>query len=206
MKMLAKMEDLAPAHASSPFSFEFREPFATPNPLLVMEDGFAGYTLDDSGKKAIVCNIKLSLTQDLRIDLLGINGADDPTNHLDLQIREVSTVALAQFEGTLVLVSHDHHLLRATTDEFMIAVEGALSPFDGDLELPRHSPAPHARSKSAPMRRNASAAATSPNRLRHESSAWRSRSPSSPRAKPKSTSNWPARPSMRKRRKKRSRR
>ena len=134
MKMLAKMEDLAPVHASSPFSFEFREPFATFNPLLVMEDGFAGYTLDDSGKKAIVCNIKLSLTQDLRIGLLGINGADDPTNHLDLQIREVSTVALAQFEGTLVLVSHDHHLLRATTDEFMIAVEGALSPFDGDLD------------------------------------------------------------------------
>jgi ATP-binding cassette, subfamily F, member 3 len=43
-------------------------------------------------------------------------------------------VALAQFEGTLVLVSHDRHLLRATTDEFMIVAEGSLRPFDGDLD------------------------------------------------------------------------
>jgi len=43
-------------------------------------------------------------------------------------------MALAQFEGTLVLVSHDRHLLRATTDQFMIVAEGNLQPFDGDLE------------------------------------------------------------------------
>src|SRR5690606_12147615 len=45
---------------------------------------------------------------------------DEPTNHLDLETREALTMALAQFEGTLVLVSHDRHLLRATTDQFLI--------------------------------------------------------------------------------------
>ena len=43
-------------------------------------------------------------------------------------------MALAQFEGTLVLVSHDRHLLRATTDQFLIVADGRLQPFDGDLE------------------------------------------------------------------------
>jgi len=59
---------------------------------------------------------------------------DEPTNHLDLETREALTVALAQFEGTLVLVSHDRHLLRATTDEFLIVADGGLKPFDGDLD------------------------------------------------------------------------
>ena len=49
---------------------------------------------------------------------------DEPTNHLDLETREALTVALAQFEGTLVLVSHDRHLLRATTDQFLIVADG----------------------------------------------------------------------------------
>jgi ATP-binding cassette subfamily F protein 3 len=43
-------------------------------------------------------------------------------------------VALAQFEGTLVLVSHDRHLLRATTDQFLIVADGRLRSFDGDLD------------------------------------------------------------------------
>ena len=59
---------------------------------------------------------------------------DEPTNHLDLETREALTVALAQFEGTLVLVSHDRHLLRATTDQFLIVADGSLQPFDGDLD------------------------------------------------------------------------
>jgi ATP-binding cassette subfamily F protein 3 len=56
------------------------------------------------------------------------------TNHLDLETREALTMALAQFEGTLVVVSHDRHLLRATTDEFIIVANGRLQPFDGDLD------------------------------------------------------------------------
>ena len=59
---------------------------------------------------------------------------DEPTNHLDLETREALTEALAQFDGTLLLVSHDRHLLRATTDEFIIVADGSLKPFDGDLD------------------------------------------------------------------------
>jgi ATP-binding cassette subfamily F protein 3 len=59
---------------------------------------------------------------------------DEPTNHLDLETREALTMALAQIEGTLVVVSHDRHLLRATTEEFIIVADGRLQPFDGDLD------------------------------------------------------------------------
>ena len=238
MKMLAKMEDLAPLHVTAPFSFEFREPLRAPNPLLVLEDADAGY-----GEKTVLRKINFSLQSEQRYGLLGINGAgkstliktiagelkplkgtalfnkglaigyfaqhqvemlrddqspvwhllkvaqssqkapreqdlrnflggfnfpgdmatssiahfsggekarlalalivwqrpnllllDEPTNHLDLETREALTVALAQFEGTLVLVSHDRHLLRATTDQFLIVANGSLQPFDGDLD------------------------------------------------------------------------
>lgn len=59
---------------------------------------------------------------------------DEPTNHLDLETREALTMALAQFEGTVLLVSHDRHLLRATTDQFLIVADGKMQPFDGDLD------------------------------------------------------------------------
>jgi len=59
---------------------------------------------------------------------------DEPTNHLDLETREALAVALAQFEGTLVLVSHDRHLLRATTEALLIVRRGHVEPFDGDLD------------------------------------------------------------------------
>jgi len=239
MKMLAKMEELAPLHVSAPFSFEFREPLKAPDPLLVLEDADAGYKMEGTPDKIVVRGINFSLQSGQRYGLLGINGAgkstliktiagelaplagkaifnkglavgyfaqhqiemlrhdesplwhlsrittnvreqelrnylgsfnfpgdmattsiatfsggekarlalalivwqrpnllllDEPTNHLDLETREALTVALAQFEGTLVLVSHDRHLLRATTDQFLIVAEGRLAPFDGDLE------------------------------------------------------------------------
>src|SRR5262249_49591815 len=239
MKMLEKMEDLAPLHVAAPFSFEFREPLRAPNPLLVLEDVTAGY-----GGKAVLDAISLSLQSEQRIGLLGINGAgkstfiktvagvlaplagqmtvnrglaigyfaqhqvemlrddqsplwhlvrlapevreqelrdylggfhfpgdmatsaigrfsggekarlapalivwqrpnllllDEPTNHLDLETREALTVALAQFEGTLVLVSHDRHLLRATTEQLLIVADGRVKPFDGDLDDYRDS-------------------------------------------------------------------
>ncbi|HWV88891.1 MAG TPA: ATP-binding cassette domain-containing protein [Burkholderiales bacterium] len=235
MKMLAKMEDLAPLHVAAPFSFEFKEPERAPNPLLVLEDVVAGYP-----DKAVLSAVTLSLQSEQRIGLLGVNGAgkstliktiagvqpvlsgsavfnkglqigyfaqhqvemlrddqsplwhlkkisasnireqdlrnylgsfnfpgdmatdpvehfsggekarlalalivwqkpnllllDEPTNHLDLDTREALAVALAQFEGTLILVSHDRHLLRATTDQFLIVANGTVQAFDGDLE------------------------------------------------------------------------
>ncbi len=244
MKMLAKMEELAPLRAASEFSFEFREPLSAPNPLLVMEDVNAGYRIENpedhqTTEKTIVSGINFSLQTGQRIGLLGVNGAgkstfvktiagelaplagdtrfgkglsigyfaqhqvemlrhdesplwhlahiapnvreqelrnflggfnfggdmvtskiapfsggekarlalalivwqrpnllllDEPTNHLDLETREALTMALAQFEGTLVLVSHDRHLLRATTEQFLIVADGKLQPFDGDLD------------------------------------------------------------------------
>ncbi|MGH8809115.1 MAG: ATP-binding cassette domain-containing protein, partial [Noviherbaspirillum sp.] len=239
MKMLAKMEELAPLRAAAEFSFEFREPLSAPNPLLVMEDVNAGYRIEDQHDKIIVSGINFSLQTGQRIGLLGVNGAgkstlvktiagelttlagdarfgkglsigyfaqhqvemlrhdesplwhmtriapttreqelrnflggfnfggdmvtskiapfsggekarlalalivwqrpnllllDEPTNHLDLETREALTMALAQFEGTMVLVSHDRHLLRATTDQFMIVADGRLQAFDGDLD------------------------------------------------------------------------
>ena len=235
MKMLAKMEDLAPLHVAAPFSFEFREPERAPDPLLTMESAAVGY-----GEKVVLDRITLSIRSGERIGLLGVNGAgkstfiktvagtlqplsgeavfnkglkigyfaqhqvemlrddqsplwhlkmiseknireqelrdylgsfnfpgemaagpvenfsggekarlalalivwqrpnllllDEPTNHLDLDTREALAVALAQFEGTLVLVSHDRHLLRATTEQFLIVTNGTIKPFDGDLD------------------------------------------------------------------------
>jgi len=262
MKMLARMEQLAPLHVAAPFSFEFREPLRAPNPLLVLEDVNAGY-----GDKAVLQEINLSLQSEQRIGLLGVNGAgestfiktvagalpplggnmtvnrglvvgyfaqhqvemlrddqsplwhltrlapstreqelrdylggfnfpgdmaasaiehfsggekarlalalivwqrpnllllDEPTNHLDLETREALAVALAQFEGTLVLVSHDRHLLRATTEQLLIVADGAVSPFDGDLDdyrdsllnrAPQAAPAPKKPAKPKPVSR-----------------------------------------------------
>ena len=59
---------------------------------------------------------------------------DEPTNHLDLATREALSVALNEFEGTVMLVSHDRALLRAVCDEFWLVGRGAVSPFDGDLD------------------------------------------------------------------------
>ncbi|KAA0010843.1 ATP-binding cassette domain-containing protein [Billgrantia pellis] len=59
---------------------------------------------------------------------------DEPTNHLDLEMREALTEALASFEGTVILVSHDRHLLRATVDAFWKVADHRVEPFDGDLE------------------------------------------------------------------------
>jgi len=59
---------------------------------------------------------------------------DEPTNHLDLTTREALGMALNEFEGTVLLVSHDRALLRAVCDEFWLVGRGQVQPFDGDLE------------------------------------------------------------------------
>ncbi|WP_087630463.1 ribosomal protection-like ABC-F family protein [Caballeronia telluris] len=238
VKALEKMELIAPAHASSPFTFEFRTPDAAPNPMIVMDEVRCGYHTE-SGDVPIVEDVTLSIQNGQRIGLLGANGQgkstliktlaatldalsgtvrqgkglrigyfaqhqletlrpddspiqhlarlapdtreqelrdflggfnfsgematakiapfsggekarlalaliiwqkpnllllDEPTNHLDLETRHALTMALAQFEGTLILVSHDRALLRATTDIFMLVAKHRLQPFDGDLD------------------------------------------------------------------------
>jgi ATP-binding cassette subfamily F protein 3 len=230
---------IAPAHASSPFTFEFRMPDAAPNPMIVMDDVRCGYHTDAGDEVPIVEGVTLSIQNGQRIGLLGANGQgkstliktlaatldalsgtvrqgkglsigyfaqhqletlrpddsplqhlgrlapdtreqelrdflggfnfsgematakiapfsggekarlalaliiwqkpnllllDEPTNHLDLETRHALTMALAQFEGTLILVSHDRALLRATTDIFMLVAKHRLQPFDGDLD------------------------------------------------------------------------
>jgi ATP-binding cassette subfamily F protein 3 len=238
IKTLEKMEKLAPVHVSSPFNFEFRDPLASPSPMLTLEEVRCGYQTDE-GEKTILNDLSFSLLNGQRIGLLGANGQgkstlvktladtlaplsgtvgqgkglaigyfaqhqletlredrsplqqlaaiapgvreqdlrdflggfnfrgemalspvgpfsggekarlalalliwkrpnllllDEPTNHLDLDMREALTVALAQFEGTLILVSHDRHLLRACADEFLLVGQGKVTPFDGDLD------------------------------------------------------------------------
>jgi ATP-binding cassette subfamily F protein 3 len=90
---------------------------------------------------------------------------DEPTNHLDLATREALSMALNEFEGTVMLVSHDRALLRAVCDEFWLVGRGGIKPFDGDLddyqqylldeakrlrELARKQAAPAAASAPAP--------------------------------------------------------
>lgn len=59
---------------------------------------------------------------------------DEPTNHLDLEMRHALTLALQDYEGGVILVSHDRALLRATCDEFILVADGKAQPFDSDLE------------------------------------------------------------------------
>ena len=59
---------------------------------------------------------------------------DEPTNHLDLEMREALTFAMQDFEGGMVVVSHDRHLLRTCTDELLLVADGRATEFDGDLD------------------------------------------------------------------------
>jgi ATP-binding cassette subfamily F protein 3 len=59
---------------------------------------------------------------------------DEPTNHLDLDMRQALAEALQGYEGALVLVSHDRHLLRVTTDTLLLVDAGAVTPFDGSID------------------------------------------------------------------------
>ncbi|BAN98857.1 ABC transporter-like protein [Plautia stali symbiont] len=234
IKMLERMELIAPAHVDNPFSFSFRTPESLPNPILKIEQVSAGY-----GERVILDAIKLNLVPGSRIGLLGRNGAgkstlikllageleslagkvglakgiklgyfaqhqleylradesplqhlariapktleqqlrdylggfgfqgdkvseaterfsggekarlvlalivwqrpnllllDEPTNHLDLDMRQALTEALIDFEGALVVVSHDRHLLRSTTDDLYLVHDRKVDVFEGDLD------------------------------------------------------------------------
>ena len=102
---------------------------------------------------------------------------DEPTNHLDLTTREALSMALNEFEGTVMLVSHDRALLREVCDEFWLVTDGAVKPFDGDLDdyqkwlLEQSREAVREQSKNAKTKRSkpaASAPAAAPASLRNE--------------------------------------
>ncbi len=92
------------------------------------DDAFGEVATYSGGEKA---RLALALVAWQKPNLLLL---DEPTNHLDLEMREALTEALASFEGTVILVSHDRHLLRATVDEFWRVADNRVEPFDGDLE------------------------------------------------------------------------
>ncbi|KZN57373.1 glutathione ABC transporter ATP-binding protein [Pseudoalteromonas luteoviolacea CPMOR-2] len=234
VKALERMEKLAPAHADSPFSFEFENPENIPNPLMTLDQAQAGY-----GDITILHQIKLNLVPGSRIALLGRNGAgkstlikllagdikpqagevfqhqglkvgyfaqhqlesldlnasavthlqrldpqateqslrdflggfafhgdkalepvapfsggekarlvlamlvyqqpnllllDEPTNHLDLEMRHALVMALQGFEGAMVTVSHDRHMLKNTADEYYLVDNGTVSAFGYNLD------------------------------------------------------------------------
>lgn len=96
--------------------------------------GFGGNRVTDKvqpmsgGEKA---RLALSLIVWQKPNLLLL---DEPSNHLDVETREALTQALAEFGGSMLLVSHDRHLLRTTVDSFWIVANGTVEVFDGDLE------------------------------------------------------------------------
>jgi ATP-binding cassette subfamily F protein 3 len=84
--------------------------------------GFSG------GEKA---RLTLALLVARRPNLLLL---DEPTNHLDIDMRHALTVALQSFDGGLVIVSHDRHLLKSVADTLWLVADGKAKPFDGDLD------------------------------------------------------------------------
>ncbi len=96
--------------------------------------GFGGDKVNDKvapfsgGEKA---RLALSLIVWQKPNLLLL---DEPSNHLDVDTREALATALAEFEGSMLMVSHDRHLLRTTVDSFWIVADGHVQEFDGDLD------------------------------------------------------------------------
>ncbi|HET8729545.1 MAG TPA: ATP-binding cassette domain-containing protein [Moraxellaceae bacterium] len=96
--------------------------------------GFGGDRIDTScenfsgGEKA---RLALALIVWQRPNVLLL---DEPTNHLDLEMRHALTLALQEYQGALVVVSHERHLLKACCDDFLLVADGHATPFAGDLE------------------------------------------------------------------------
>lgn len=87
---------------------------------------------------------------------------DEPSNHLDVDTREALATALAEFEGSVLIVSHDRHLLRTTVDSFWIVADGKVLEFDGDLEDYREWLNERAANLRTESRNQASALADAP--------------------------------------------
>ncbi|GAA3909501.1 ATP-binding cassette domain-containing protein [Halomonas cibimaris] len=92
------------------------------------DDAFATVGNFSGGEKA---RLALALIAWQKPNLLLL---DEPTNHLDLEMREALTQAIAGFDGTVIIVSHDRHLLRASVDDFWVVADQRVEPFDGDLD------------------------------------------------------------------------
>ena len=82
---------------------------------------------------------------------------DEPTNHLDIEMREAVAEALQEFDGTLVVVAHDRHLLKATTDQLWLVADGSVAEFDGDLDDYKQWAKEHVKKMQVQQRRGVSA-------------------------------------------------
>jgi ATP-binding cassette subfamily F protein 3 len=82
---------------------------------------------------------------------------DEPTNHLDIDAREALVRALADFEGAVLLITHDPHLVELVADRLWLVADGTVQPFEGDLDeyrvLLSERARPAAKSDAAPSRR-----------------------------------------------------
>ena len=96
---------------------------------------------------------------------------DEPTNHLDLEMRHALSVALQDFEGAMIVVSHDRHLLRTVTDRFILVANGKASPFDGDLDDYRTLLADQKRTEEKSVAENS--ASPSRKEQRKQDAEWR---------------------------------
>lgn len=85
---------------------------------------------------------------------------DEPTNHLDLDARDALIRALSEFEGAVILISHDSHLVESVADQLWIAEKGTITPFDGDMNDYRLWLEERARQAQEPSRQKGSASAT----------------------------------------------
>jgi len=111
---------------------------------------------------------------------------DEPTNHLDLDTREALSMALNEFEGTVMLVSHDRALLREVCDEFWLVTAGGVRPFDGDLDDYQRWLLETAREQAKALREPASVAKPNagPNRREDRKAAAAARAQRAEQVKP----------------------
>jgi ATP-binding cassette subfamily F protein 3 len=94
---------------------------------------------------------------------------DEPTNHLDLEMRQALAVALQEFAGAMVIVSHDRHLLRVSTDSLLLVHGGRAQEFDGSVDdYPAWLAAMPGDGQAAPERNGADSAAARKARKREE--------------------------------------
>jgi ATP-binding cassette subfamily F protein 3 len=111
---------------------------------------------------------------------------DEPTNHLDLDTREALSMALNEFEGSVMLVSHDRALLREVCDEFWLVADGGVRPFDGDLDDYQRWLLDTAKEQAKAMRQAAAkpAADAGPSRKEDRKAAALARQQKAEQAKP----------------------
>jgi len=105
---------------------------------------------------------------------------DEPTNHLDLATREALAMALNEFEGTLMLVSHDRALLRSVCDEFWMVSRGGVEPFDGDLDDYQKYLLDEAKRQREAIKEASSAAAKAERKAQAEATAAATKAKSKP--------------------------